>query len=249
MGTVRTGRPAGPGRPGAVEAVVFDFYGTLVRMVPPLPPTHASVFLRRGLPGPAARWGDQWSAGPGDGEEHRAHSATQETYVAWERDRLRRRALECGVPADQAADLAVELDRATKSLSLEAFADARPALAALRERGLTVALCSNWYWDLDRAVERTGLADLVDVVVTSARAGARKPHPLMYDTVLEECGTAADRALFVGDMWTPDVLGPLARGMRAVHLHRPDPAVRGAAPPLPDGAARIEGLSALTDLL
>ncbi|MFH8618286.1 HAD family hydrolase [Streptomyces sp. NPDC017979] len=249
MGTVRTGRPARTGRPGAVEAVVFDFYGTLVRMVPPLPPTHESVFLARGLAGPAARWGDQWAVGPGDGEEHRAHSATEESYVAWERDRLRRRALDCGVPEDQAADLAAELDRATKSLALEAFDDVRAALTALRARGLTVALCSNWYWDLDRAVERTGLADLVDVVVTSARTGARKPHPLMYDTVLDACAVAPERALFVGDMWAPDVLGPLARGMRAVHLHRPDPAVRGAAPPLPDGAARITDLSALTDLL
>ncbi|MEU9604343.1 HAD family hydrolase [Streptomyces sp. NPDC048057] len=249
MGTVRTARSVRPARPGAVAAVVFDFYGTLVRMVPPLPPTHESVFRARGLDGPAARWGDQWSVGPGDGEEHRTHSTTQETYVAWERDRLRRRALDCGVPADQAADLAVELDRATKSLTLEAFGDVRAALVAVRERGLTVAICSNWYWDLDRAVERTGLADLVDVVVTSARAGARKPHPLVYDAVLDACGVAPERALFVGDMWAADVLGPLSRGMRAVHLHRPDPAVRGTAPPLPDGAVRITDLSALTDLL
>lgn len=51
--------------------------------------------------------------------------------------------------------------------------------------------------------------------------------------------------LFVGDMWVPDVLGPLTAGMRAVHLWRPDRAVDGVAPPLPEGAARITGLREL----
>ncbi|MFI2214243.1 HAD family hydrolase [Streptomyces sp. NPDC020141] len=118
-----------------------------------------------------------------------------------------------------------------------------------RAHGLTVAICSNWFWDLDRALDEAGIGDLVDVAVTSARAGARKPHPRIYRAVLDECGVAPGQALFVGDMWEPDVLGPLAQGMRAVHLWRPDRAVQGAAPPLPGRAERIDGLHALTGLL
>ncbi|MFI2214242.1 hypothetical protein ACH47A_31645, partial [Streptomyces sp. NPDC020141] len=114
-----------PGGPSDVKAVIFDFYGTLVRMVPPLPPRHDTFFLRRGLPEAAARWGDQWSAGPRDGEEHLAHSADEETYTAWERERLRLRALDCGVPGDQAEELAAELDRAIKRLRVELFPDVR----------------------------------------------------------------------------------------------------------------------------
>ncbi|AXU16397.1 HAD family hydrolase [Streptomyces clavuligerus] len=218
-------------------------------MVPPLPPTHASVFHRLGLGRYAERWGDQWSTGPGDGEEHGAHSVSGTAYRAWEVDRLRRRALDRGVPAERAADLARELDRATKSLRLDRFADVPQALARLRERGLTVALCSNWFWDLDRAVAETGLAHLVDTAVTSARAGARKPHPRIYRAALDACGTAPGEALFVGDMWEADVLGPLAQGIRAAHLHRPDRAVDGPAPPLPGGAHRISSLAELPELL
>ncbi|GAA2262880.1 hypothetical protein GCM10010232_63290 [Streptomyces amakusaensis] len=243
MGAIRSGGPSD------VKAVIFDFYGTLVRMVPPLPPSHEPFFLRRGLHEAAARWGDQWSAGPGDGEEHLAHSADEETYRRWERERLRLRALERGVPEDQAADLAAEIDTAIKQLRLELFADVRAVLARLREHGLTVAICSNWFWDLDRAVDEAGIGDLVDTVVSSARAGARKPHPLIYRAVLDACGTAPGQSLFVGDMWEPDVVGPLAQGMRAVHLWRPDRAVQGSAPPLPDRAARITTLHALTGLL
>ena len=240
--------PTPPGRT-AVRGVILDFYGTLVRLVEPLPPSHRSLFLRRGLAEAADRWGDQWAVGPREGEEHAAHSVSQQTYHEWELDRLRRRALSCGVPASEAGPLAVELDRAMKDLRLAPFGDVPAALAGLRARGLTVAVCSNWYWDLEGALADVGLAGLVDVAVTSARAGARKPHPLIYRTVLEHCGLRPEQALFVGDMWEPDGAGPLAHGMRAVHLWRPDRAVVGAAPPLPDGAARIPSLAALSALL
>ncbi|MEW1678052.1 HAD family hydrolase [Streptomyces noursei] len=240
--------PSPPGR-AAVRGVILDFYGTLVRLVEPLPPSHRPFFLRRGLIGPADAWGDRWSAGPPDGAEHTAHSANERAYHAWELERLRHRALACGVPAAEAGPLAVEIDRAMKDMRLAPFDDVPAALAGLRARGLTVAVCSNWYWDLDRALDAVGLTGLVDVAVTSARAGARKPHPLIYRTVLQQCGLRPEQALFVGDVWEVDVAGPLAQGMRAVHLWRPDRAVAGVAPPLPDGAARIASLTALSALV
>ncbi|MGP8302039.1 HAD family hydrolase [Streptomyces inhibens] len=249
-GAPPSGPPSGPpADPLAVQGVIFDFYGTLVRMVPPLPPSHRSLFARRGLAEAAVRWGDQWTVGPRDGEQHAAHSVDEETYRAWELDRLRRRARSCGVPESELDALAAELDRAMKDLRLALFDDVPEVLAQLRARGLVVAVCSNWFWDLDRAIEDVGLAGSVDVAVTSARAGARKPHPRIYQAVLERCGLRPEQALFVGDMWKTDVVGPLAAGMRAAHLWRPDRAVEGAAPPVPDGAARITSLSALTDLL
>ncbi|MFJ9696151.1 HAD family hydrolase [Kitasatospora sp. NPDC101183] len=232
------------------RGVIFDFYGTLVRMVAPLPPSHASVFDRRGLGAQGALWGDQWSVGPADGEEHTAESVSEQAYHTWELSRLRTRAEGCGVPADQLDGLAADLDAATKAMRLEAYGDVRDTLADLRRRGLTVALCSNWFWDLEGAVAAVGLSDLVDVAVTSAQAGVRKPHPLIFRTALEGCGLRAEEALFVGDAWGPDVEGPLAVGMRAAHLCRPDAAVDfGQAPPLLDGAVRISSLSAVADLL
>ncbi|MFF3959355.1 HAD family hydrolase [Streptomyces sp. NPDC001890] len=231
--------------PDGVGAVVFDFYGTLVRMVEPLPPDHRGIFARRGLAAQGELWGDQWSVGPGEGEEHVAHSVSGATYTAWERDRLRRRARGCGVPEGELDGLVAELDQAMKAVRLELFADVPAVLAALRERGLLVGVCSNWFWNLEECVEAVGLGGAVDVVVGSARAGARKPHPLIYRALVERCALPAGRVLFVGDMWVPDVLGPLAAGMRAVHLWRPDRAVEGVAPSLPRGAARILGLREL----
>ncbi|MEV7279436.1 HAD family hydrolase [Streptomyces sp. NPDC093111] len=231
--------------PPEVRAVVFDFYGTLVRMVEPLPPDHEPIFVRRGLAAAGARWGDRWSVGPGEGEEHAAHSVSEAAYTRWERDRLRRRARACGVPEHALEGLVGELDRAMKVVRLELFEDVRTVLGELRSRGLLVGVCSNWYWNLDECVTGVGLGGSVDVVVGSARAGARKPHPLIYEVLLDRCGLRPAQVLFVGDMWAPDVRGPLAAGMRAAHLCRPDPAVRGPEPPLPAGAARIRGLAEL----
>ena len=71
----------------------------------------------------------------------------------------------------------VEVETLMEAIRFRAFPDAVPALAALGARGLTRVCVSNWDCALPEVLERTGLAPLVDGVVTSASAGARKPDP------------------------------------------------------------------------
>jgi putative hydrolase of the HAD superfamily len=123
---------------------------------------------------------------------------------------------------------------------MAAYPEVREVLGAVRAKGATVALCSNWSWDLDRAVEQAGLTDLFDVMVTSAQAGTRKPHPQIFDHTLERCGVGAADAVFVGDSFGPDVEGPLSIGMSAaVHVYREGEEPLRPAPPLPPGARRV----------
>jgi putative hydrolase of the HAD superfamily len=81
-------------------------------------------------------------------------------------------------------------------------------LAAFRQAGSTIALCSNWGWDLPADVATAGLAGYIDVFVTSVQAGYRKTHPRIYQTTLERAGFGADEAVFIGDSLRTDVLGP-----------------------------------------
>ncbi len=235
--------------------MLFDFYGTLARAVT-WGETHEDIFARRGLPGPGAAWGSQWVGGAVDGEDHLEHSSSREAYTAWELDRLRTRALACGVGDDELEPLVADLHRATKTYTLAAYDEVPGVLAELRRQGLVLAVCSNWDWDLERAVASVELDGLLDLVVTSAQAGARKPHPLIFGHTLERCGLEPAETLFVGDTWGPDVEGPLAAGMRPVHLFRPDQAERarevGAqalTPPLPEGVVRATDLRAVLDLV
>lgn len=201
------------------EAVLFDFYGTLARAVTWGAPVD-DVLARRGLAvDPDAR--DRWEAEGGDAVEHLEPSASRGAYVAWERARLSRLVAACGCPPADVEEVAAEIYTAMKSFTLAAYPEVPAVLAHLRRLGVTVAVCSNWDWDLDLALDQCGLADHVDVAVTSARAGARKPHPRIYAVTLERCGVEAGGAMFVGDTWYPDVEGPLAAGLRPVHVRRP----------------------------
>lgn len=226
--------------------MLFDFYGTLARAVT-WADTHEGVFARHGFAFDAERWGWNFVGESNDGDEHLAQSASRDAYLAWERERLRRRARNCGVGEDDLEALVADLHVASKTYTLKAYDDVPDVLAELRRRGLILAICSNWDWDIDRAVAGAGLDGMVDVVVTSARAGARKPHPRIFRQTLGRCYVAPPEALFVGDTIGADVDGPLAYGMSALHVWRDD--MVGEPPPLPAGATRAPDLRAVLDLV
>ena len=225
--------------------MLFDFYGTLARAVS-WGDSHEEVFGRHGLAFDADRWGWNFIGQSNDGDQHVEHSVSREAYVAWEHQRLRRRAAACGVGDDDLDALVADLHIASKTYTLKAYDEVLDVLGELRRRGLIVAICSNWDWDIDRAVAGAGLEGTTDLVVTSAQAGARKPHPRIFEHTLERCGVAPGEALFVGDTMYADVEGPLAYGMAAVHVWRDD--MVGDPGPLPPGAVRAADLRAVLDL-
>ncbi len=198
------------------------------------------MFAARGVPFDPSAWAG-WGHEIYDGQEHLAQSTSRHAYLAWERDRLRTVVAASG--ADDVEGLLDDLHAASKDFTLAAYDDVADTLADLRAQGLVVAVCSNWDWDLDRAMARAGLEGMADVVVTSARAGARKPHPRIFAETLRLCDVPPAQALFVGDTWGPDVEGPVAMGMWAVHICRDDRP--GPTPPLPPGVRRISDLREL----
>jgi len=230
------------------RAVVFDFYGTLARAVSWGSPVHE--ILARGGHRLEPTAYEAWQAEVYDGMDHLEHSGTRHDYLTWERDRLRRLARGSGVGDDDIEELVAELHVALGDFTLAAYDEVPAVLDELGRRGLLVAVCSNWSWDLDRALAQAGLDGTAQVVVTSAQVGVRKPHPRIFERTIEQCGVAPGDTVFVGDTWYPDVEGPLAAGMRPVHVWRADDAhVSGEPPPLPPGVDRVDDLRALLDLV
>ncbi|MDQ4134363.1 MAG: HAD family hydrolase [Actinomycetota bacterium] len=232
------------------SAVLLDFYGTLARAVTWGTPFE-DVFARRGFQLDRDLWARAGEEAVFDGQEHVEHSSTREQYVAWEIERLRRRVTACGVGAADVEPLVAELYAESKTFTLEAYEEVPEVLDDLRRRQVLVAVCSNWDWDLDRALAQTGLTDLVDVVVTSAQAGARKPHPRIYRHTLDLCRVSPADAVFVGDTWGPDVEGPLAAGLRPVHVCRNGASDVATEPPPPliDGVRRFPDLRGVIEVV
>jgi putative hydrolase of the HAD superfamily len=222
-----------------VRAVVFDFYGTLARFADTSAANYVTVFAAHGyhperelLDGYYSRY---------DGVAHGEHSVSEQAYEAWVRLRLRDLTDACGVSEPHAEGL-IDALRASDGGAMVAYPESAPTLSSLRAAGLAVGVCSNWGWELNAFLDEVGLLGLVDVAVTSARAGARKPHPDIYGASIDALSVDPSEVVFVGDSWEPDVRGPRRLGMTAVHVWRAEERPGVEPPALERGDHRVGDL-------
>src|SRR5260370_8298408 len=105
-------------------------------------------------------------------------------------------------------------DRAGAYRRLRPYSDARPALAALREQGHAIVVCS--VGPLDSLEELAGsYRELVDDLVSAEQAGVYKPHPGIYRHLLTRMQAEPASVLLVSS--NPfDIIGAGAVGLRTV---------------------------------
>lgn len=221
--------------------------GTLVRLDPPGPR------LRREL---AVRFGLRLS--PAEAEQamaaeiayYRAHMQDGIDAVGVQALHLAAaEALRAGLPDDRrlpevsSAELASAL---VASLRFTAYPDVVPALVWARARGLTLVVVSNWDSSLPEVLDRVGVGEYLDGVITSAAAGAAKPDPAIFHCALALAAVPAREALHVGDSLAQDVAGAQAAGVRAVWLDRTAAGLAGEPANPPTGT--ISSLSELSRL-
>lgn len=135
----------------------------------------------------------------------------------------------CGVD-DQ--ELAAELDDRfghERAATNPYINGAEEALRILGTR-YKLAMVTNGIPDVQRTkVERTGLADLFDVVIVSGELGFGKPDPRIYAETARQLGVPMDECIMVGDNFRRDVAGAQDAGIRGVWISigrpSPDPTV------------------------
>jgi putative hydrolase of the HAD superfamily len=223
-----------------IRAVTIDALGTLVHMQPPGPPLREQLRARAGLEVSEEQATAGFAAEIRYYLDHHLEGGDPESLDAL-RDRcasVLRTAL--GI---EDVDLATVREAMLAALHFEAYDDAAPALEALRSRGLRVVAASNWDSSLPEVLERTGLAPLLDGVVSSAAAGAAKPNPAVFEAALEIAGSAPTETLHVGDRLEKDVEGALALGMLAALI------TRDGEPPADAGVPVIRTLAELPVLV
>jgi putative hydrolase of the HAD superfamily len=228
------------------SAVIFDFYGTLARWAESRASNYEAVFSGHGYVLPQAVLAEYVARY--DGVAHHEHSVSEEAYERWVRLRLRDLTDACEVEPAHADDV-IESLRAADQGTMVAYPEAAETLRRLRGAGLAVGVCSNWGWELDACLRQVGLLHLLDVALTSAQVGARKPHPDIYARSAAALRVDPGDVIFVGDSWEPDVRGPQRSGMTAVHVWREDDRAGEDPPQLGPGDHRVQDLTGVLDLL
>jgi putative hydrolase of the HAD superfamily len=218
-------------------AILLDALGTMVALEPPAPVLRGELAARFGLEITEAQ------AARAIGAEiayYRAHLDEGRDQASL--DSLRRRCAEVLRSALPGAGARLKLDPLVPallaSLRFRAFPDVRPALLAARTRGQRLVAVSNWDVSLGGVLGALGLAPLLDGVLTSAGAGARKPAPAIFEQALALARVSARDAIHVGDSLDEDIAGARAAGIDPVLIRR----AGGAAEP------GVRTISTLADL-
>lgn len=224
----------------ATRAVLLDVLGTLVRMDPPAPRLREEMRALGVEVAPAAAEA-AFAAEIGYYLEHHLEGRDASS-LAQLRNRcaaVLRDAL--GVPGLSLPDAREAM---LASIRFSAYADAAPALAELRARGVRLVAASNWDCSLPDVLERAGLRGLLDGAVSSAEAGAPKPAGPVFAAALGAAGCGPDQAVHAGDSLDNDVAGARAAGLRAVLVRRGT-----GGGPAPAGVPAISGLDELSALI
>jgi 2-haloacid dehalogenase len=105
-------------------------------------------------------------------------------------------------------------------LTLDAFPEVPEMLQRLKAPGVKTAILSNGSPDmLKAAVKNAGIGHLLDAVLSVEAVGIYKPHPKVYQLVVEQLGIAADAISFQSsNAW--DAYAASAFGMRVVWCNR-----------------------------
>lgn len=110
-------------------------------------------------------------------------------------------------------DVADELD------SVSLFDDVVPTLTRVQDSGVKLAVCSNLARPYGVVVDR--LLSRFDLLrCLSYEVGAIKPERSIYDWIVRHSGYGAEETTFVGDNYFADYEAPSQFGFQALHLVR-----------------------------
>lgn len=205
----------------AIQAVTFDFFDTLI---------HHRDGVGRGRS--LARYLMTHGHASPDWHDGALYRVFERHAIEYSPDRdspKRRRYLdvlagrvfdELGHSVDDAGRHAEPIWEILGPNAFSVFDDARATLESLRDRGIRLALISNWHRGLHHFVSDLDLDRYFDHVIGSADCGYEKPDRRIFERARALLGASPARILHVGDSYEADYEGARAAGFHAVLLER-----------------------------
>lgn len=96
--------------------------------------------------------------------------------------------------------------------------EALAAVRRVRAAGLVAGVISNSNGSVRSILEETGLATHLDFIIDSSVVGVEKPDPRIFELGLREAAVRPDQAVYVGDLYSVDVLGARGAGLDGILL-------------------------------
>lgn len=193
----------------AIRAVVFDFDGLIIASESVAVRSWQDLYARFGLTLPLEKWATligTWDAEWDPAAELREHAGNGHDWDA------------------------IENERRTAELTLARTLPPLPGVVAHLDEAarlglpLAIASSSDRSWVVDH-LERLGLADRFEVIVTRDDVTRTKPDPELFTRAVDALGVAPARALALEDS-VHGVIAAKAAGMRCVAV--PNPLLAGA---------------------
>ncbi len=199
---------------GAVEAVVFDWGGTLT-------PWHAVDFEEESL---------ALAAAVVDGDDSAADALRTAADMVWARARDHH-------TSATIADIFVEAGLRHDESLLRAYRDfwephtltdpdVLPLFSRLKVDGIRVGVLSNTVWPRawhEEFFRRDGVLEMLDGAVYTSEVPWTKPAPEAFRAAMDAVGVERpESCVFVGDRLFDDIWGAANAGMRTIHVPHSD---------------------------
>jgi putative hydrolase of the HAD superfamily len=201
-----------------IQAVLFDLDFTLAKPGPDLGPEGYQRLGRRfGLELEPSLYKEARATAVEGLRKHADFRHDEEIWVAFTERIIRG----MGGDSERAYECAVEMTRAWEHAhNFDLYDDVPPVLEELRRHGLKLGIVSNTGRDVHEFLAHHKLK--VDVALSSRVHGKVKPHPTIFQAVLDSLGVEAERAAMVGDSREDDLEGARALGVQAFLVDRED---------------------------
>ena len=197
-----------------IRAVTFDVGGTLIEPWPSVGHVYAEVAARFGIAGVAPEALNRQFAAAWKNRRDFDYSRT-----AWQEVVDQTFAGLWPEPPGRACFGAIYEHFAT-AVPWRVFDDVLPALAALKSRGLKLAVISNWDERLRPLLRELRLDIYFDAFAISHETGCTKPAAEIFRRAVAELGVPPACVLHIGDSADEDVAGARVAGINSTLLDR-----------------------------
>jgi putative hydrolase of the HAD superfamily len=229
------------GEPDGLKGVLIDLWGTLVPVGSTssrAAPLHA---MARALGADPNTFERDWASSVGD-RCIGALGPLEET--------VRRITLRQGIElSEESVRSAVDIRLAQSRSALEASEPVLPALDALLEAGMRLAVVSDTTEETPRLWSSVPLGSRFHATVFSCATGFCKPDPRMYRLALRGLGLQPAECVYVGDGGSHELTGAKANGIEAFLFRFPGQPTEPEYRYLPDTGWTGPALQDLRELL